>query len=439
MKATPLSSFSQRLLPVYISENHPKIVVFLEMFLDWMSKEKKPYWLMSNFEDLLNVDETLDEFFQEMKKIYAKDFPNEILADSKIFLKNLSHIYRTKGIEECFELIFRVCWMADVRFSYPSEKILRASNNKWIEEKFIATNSFALSELVRLPGCLIQGRSSGASAVVKNIAFIKALPGDEFPTPAIVLESQQGEFETGEAAEIASGDAEFAGRIFEINFYEDRPGYFESTESFLSTDKRFQDNYFYQDFSYVLTSTIPINEWYRFVKKLLHPAGLQVFGRYQIGLGGEDPVVSTQVEEWHHWFLEMLDWFSTGFNLSAEASIEWKKKFELGISLVKGAAIAFEREIRLGHSFENSSALKVEKRLSAGISSIRASSSVAYPPSAASERGIFFPSSSAADYSDEIALCSQGGKTLLSMDQRLDNNNFLVFHQGSLDQEIFQC
>lgn len=55
-----------------------------------------------------------------------------------------------------------------------------------------------------------------------------------------------------------------------------------NTDSFLSSDKKLQDNFFYQDFSYVILSGILHSRWGEVVKKIAHPAGFLEFGRIKL-------------------------------------------------------------------------------------------------------------------------------------------------------------
>ena len=49
----------------------------------------------------------------------------------------------------------------------------------------------------------------------------------------------------------------------------------------LSTDsKRLQDNFFYQDFSYVITSDVPVVAFEELVEQNINPAGLIFFSRF---------------------------------------------------------------------------------------------------------------------------------------------------------------
>lgn len=57
---------------------------------------------------------------------------------------------------------------------------------------------------------------------------------------------------------------------------------FTSDNGFLSANKYLQDSNYYQLFSYVLTVGETIDKWRDIVKRAIHPAGLALFGRYQL-------------------------------------------------------------------------------------------------------------------------------------------------------------
>jgi hypothetical protein len=55
-------------------------------------------------------------------------------------------------------------------------------------------------------------------------------------------------------------------------------GRYVNDDGFLSANKHLQDSFYYQDYSYVLKAEKVINDYRNVVKKLLHPAGLTLFG-----------------------------------------------------------------------------------------------------------------------------------------------------------------
>jgi len=50
--------------------------------------------------------------------------------------------------------------------------------------------------------------------------------------------------------------------------------------AFLSSDRKLQDNDYYQDFSYVVRSNVPIQSYREVLKKLVHPVGLKLFAEF---------------------------------------------------------------------------------------------------------------------------------------------------------------
>ena len=61
-----------------------------------------------------------------------------------------------------------------------------------------------------------------------------------------------------------------------------RPGRFKDSRGMLSNVNKLQDNYYYQNYSYVIRSGIPQNRWINVVKNTVHPAGMAVFGELNI-------------------------------------------------------------------------------------------------------------------------------------------------------------
>ncbi len=64
----------------------------------------------------------------------------------------------------------------------------------------------------------------------------------------------------------------------EVTGIVDYNGKYTDTKGFISWNNKLQDNYYYQQFAYVLRSKQSTNTYREIVKKLLHPAGTNVFG-----------------------------------------------------------------------------------------------------------------------------------------------------------------
>ena len=60
------------------------------------------------------------------------------------------------------------------------------------------------------------------------------------------------------------------------------PGYYSSSDGFISDESYIQDGKYYQLFSYVVKVEQQIDSYYDIVKSLLHPAGMELFAEYTI-------------------------------------------------------------------------------------------------------------------------------------------------------------
>lgn len=100
-------------------------------------------------------------------------------------------------------------------------------------------------------------------------------------------------------------------------------GYYINTDGRLSTNKVLQDNHYYQDFSYVLKAEIVIDEYREAVRRLVHPAGMAMFGQVLIKrcaredldnssalIRFEVPIIGHYAPYTFNTFDNLPDWFS---------------------------------------------------------------------------------------------------------------------------------
>jgi hypothetical protein len=66
------------------------------------------------------------------------------------------------------------------------------------------------------------------------------------------------------------------------------PGYYSGNDGRLSTNKVIQDNHYYQNFSYVLLSEVVIDRYKEILRRLIHPAGMGMFGKVSVNRCLED-------------------------------------------------------------------------------------------------------------------------------------------------------
>ena len=69
----------------------------------------------------------------------------------------------------------------------------------------------------------------------------------------------------------------------QITSFYDNLGFFRTDRGRLGvSNQKIVDSYFYQDYSYVVKSKTPINQWRELIKSTTHPAGFQLFGQVDV-------------------------------------------------------------------------------------------------------------------------------------------------------------
>ena len=100
-------------------------------------------------------------------------------------------------------------------------------------------------------------------------------------------------------------------------------GYYLNSDGRLSTSKVLQDNHYYQDYSYVLKTEIVVDEYRDALRRLVHPAGLAMFGQVLIKRCSYDnlmnssaliryevPIIGNYIPYTFNTFDNLQDWFS---------------------------------------------------------------------------------------------------------------------------------
>lgn len=74
------------------------------------------------------------------------------------------------------------------------------------------------------------------------------------------------------------------------------PGRWINEDGQLSSSKKLQDNYYYQDYSYVIKVSKSINEWREYIKNIIHPLGMSLFGQIDI-VSIPDTIITTEYSQ----------------------------------------------------------------------------------------------------------------------------------------------
>jgi hypothetical protein len=122
-----ISSLVSSQLPAFIQEDYTTFVAFLEAYYEYLETET-----ILDFDEISNIDTTLDSFVKYFKNELALNFPTTLIED-RFLLPKLKELYISKGSEASYKLLFKILYNKDIEVKYPATQMLRVSDGKWIQ------------------------------------------------------------------------------------------------------------------------------------------------------------------------------------------------------------------------------------------------------------------------------------------------------------------
>lgn len=271
-----LSILADRFVPKFVREEHPQFVIFIKKYFEYLEQDLGEYDVIAHLLEYTDIDTTVPAFLDEYKKQYGPNIPESISANLILMLKNIRSFYQSKGTEKSYKFLFKAIFNTFVNFYYPKIDILRASDGKWLQPLYLVVTPDDNPTLAQFIDKKIVGGTSTSEAYIEKTIIITY---DGGPRTALSLLSVAGQFQAGEDITIKD---DLGSPVLTI---ESSPtgviagdGRWEGTDGFLSWDKYLQDNYYYQEFSYVLKTNISIDYYKKIIEENVHPAGFKFFG-----------------------------------------------------------------------------------------------------------------------------------------------------------------
>lgn len=146
-----------------------------------------PLYYARRMPEIIDIDETLDEFLIQFKQQYLNDIQFDTITNTRTLVKHALDIYRAKGTERAVDLLFRVVFGVGAKIYYPSKDLFRTSSGTWYRPNYLELSPH--ENTVKFTDRQIQGIKSGATAFVESVirrtvagrivdvAFISAING----------------------------------------------------------------------------------------------------------------------------------------------------------------------------------------------------------------------------------------------------------------------
>jgi hypothetical protein len=166
-----ISPFIKSQFPEFYKDQGPNFIAFVQAYYEWMEQTGKKTQAVGAIRSLLNtmdIDNTASDFINHFINTYLSDIPVSIVSDPKLLVKHILDLYRSKGSQRSYELLFRLVFNEDIQLNIPGNFIFKPSDNIWSVPRYIETTDHPF--LSNLIGNKIYNIAGSASAIVENIS-----------------------------------------------------------------------------------------------------------------------------------------------------------------------------------------------------------------------------------------------------------------------------
>lgn len=140
-------------VPEFVREEYPTFVAFLEAYYEFLeTKQGTQKNDLTNqakkLRTIRDVDDSVEEFETNFYNTYATLLPLDVQADKALLFKQLVPLYKTKGSDASFKLLFRLVFGEDIDVILPKNNVLKSSSSKWQIDNKLRINSQISSRYV---------------------------------------------------------------------------------------------------------------------------------------------------------------------------------------------------------------------------------------------------------------------------------------------------
>ena len=164
-----ISTLVEQQFPQFARDDGPNFVAFVKAYYEWTEQANNVIEVSKNLREYQDIDTTYDKYLEYFHREVLGSIPRATLADRKKLAKHIKDMYRARGSELSYRLLFRLLYNEEIEFYYPGEDILRASDGRWVKENTIRLGVPRVGLVTQFANENITGLTSGATAKVDRI------------------------------------------------------------------------------------------------------------------------------------------------------------------------------------------------------------------------------------------------------------------------------
>ena len=276
-----VSSYVNDLIPEHVASTYPDLVEFIKTYALYLERSNKSSFYLNSLDIQRDIDHVEEALLTELQNEIGIAVPRDFATDPRTFYKRLIEFYRSRGTPESITSFFRTIYDDDVETYFPYTDLLSPSDGTWTDQATdIVANqaNYTPWNTITVSGTptVVNGNNDAGQAVFfdDDIVFVNdvyKIAGTDYTEE--VYSDTTTKYKLNFTIALANGDV--------VKTYP--RGLFTTTNGFLSQkEKRLQDSYYYQKFSYVIKTGKNIVDWKNAFTRLVHPAGFIFFGEILI-------------------------------------------------------------------------------------------------------------------------------------------------------------
>jgi len=188
-----ISPFIESQFPQFYQEEGPQFIEFVKAYYSWLESQGEIINESRSLLEYRDIDTTLNNFIVYFKNKYINSIPENILADKSLLIKHILDLYRSKGSDRSYSLLFKLLFNEDIEVYTPGKDVFKLSDGDWNVPRYIELTDCPY--FVNTIGHKIYSTGTFATAVVDNY-FVKVVNNKYINV--LMLNDVKGNFTYGE-------------------------------------------------------------------------------------------------------------------------------------------------------------------------------------------------------------------------------------------------
>jgi len=156
-------------LPQFVIDEGPQLIEFIKAYYEYAEQANNALEVSKNLKNYQDIDDTIPKYLEYLQREVIPSIPEDALANKQLFIKHCKDLYRARGSQKSYQLLFRILFGEEIEFYYPSVDMLRTSDGRWVADTSIRVGTPTTGDTDDFDNATIIGVTSGATAQVKKL------------------------------------------------------------------------------------------------------------------------------------------------------------------------------------------------------------------------------------------------------------------------------